>query len=89
MEIKRDKMEKMITIRVTAEQHQQVKVLAAELGMSIKEIFWLGVEQAEKEKAWKEGDKEGKSLFLIQTMPRETQNDAYPPYVHREIKTLK
>ena len=44
------KMEKMITVRVTAEQHKQIKMLSAETGLSIKEIFWLGVEQAEKEK---------------------------------------
>ena len=43
-------MEKMITVRVSAEQHKQIKVLSAENGLSIKEIFWLGVDRAEKEK---------------------------------------
>ena len=41
-------MTKMITVRVTAEQHRQIKMLSAETGLSIKEIFWLGVERAEK-----------------------------------------
>lgn len=51
-------MEKMITVSVTPEQHQETKILAAELCMSIKEIFWLGVEQAEKEKSWRQGGEE-------------------------------
>ena len=42
-------MDKMITVRVSAEQHKQIKMLSAETGLSIKEIFWLGVEQAERE----------------------------------------
>ena len=42
-------MEKMITVRVTPDQHKQIKMLSAETGLSIKEIFWLGVEQAERE----------------------------------------
>ena len=44
------KMEKMITVRVTPDQHKQIKMLSAETGLSIKEIFWLGVDRAEKEK---------------------------------------
>ena len=43
-------MDKMITVRVSAEQHKQIKVLSAETGLSIKEIFWLGVERARDEK---------------------------------------
>ena len=43
-------MDKMITVRVTAEQHKKIKMLSAETGLSIKEIFWLGVDRAEKEK---------------------------------------
>ena len=43
-------MDKMITVRVSAEQHKKIKVLSAETGLSIKEIFWLGVDRAEKEK---------------------------------------
>ena len=43
-------MQKMITVRVTAEQHKKVKMLSAETGLSIKEIFWLGVERARDEK---------------------------------------
>ena len=39
-------MKKMITVRVTADQHKQIKMLSAETGLSIKEIFWIGVEQA-------------------------------------------
>ena len=39
-------MDKMITVRVSAEQHKQIKMLSAETGLSIKEIFWLGVDRA-------------------------------------------
>ena len=43
-------MHKMITVRVTPDQHKKIKMLSAETGLSIKEIFWLGVDRAEKVK---------------------------------------
>ena len=43
-------MDKMITVRVSAEQHKKIKMLSAETGLSIKEIFWLGVDRARDEK---------------------------------------
>ena len=42
-------MAKLITVRVTPEQHQEIKILAAETGLTIKQIFWLGFGRAREE----------------------------------------